>query len=309
MPKHKGDPESSKQPQVPEVVHVDAEAGRFRLVDLPGSERVFRVVFDRSWDTLPDSDRMWVLDEGSFEVAVNELNSAREVLHESVGSIAARIPKIDGDDLQQLHQQIDEVSGALELWMNDVLDLAVGHRMPMPNEVHEGSWLRLLDTTAATRRDQGEANFSLYVGPVVDRATAERMTRVAVAHDTALAELLEQPFFDSEAASYALGSDSTTNPRRAASDHRRAGKLLGLPRGRTFVYPQFQFELAARRLHPVVAEVNQLLGAATDPLGVASWWATPNDALDAQAPMAAIEDPEFVHLITQAATAAAEPVG
>ena len=47
-------------------------------------------------------------------------------------------------------------------------------------------------------------------------------------------------------------------------------------------YPIFQFDLGEGGVHPVVADVNRLLKAETDPLGVLAWWLGPNARVDGQ---------------------------
>ncbi|MCL6550080.1 MAG: hypothetical protein K6T37_03570 [Acidothermus cellulolyticus] len=75
-----------------------------------------------------------------------------------------------------------------------------------------------------------------------------------------------------------LGSTGR-NRRQTASALRKAGKLLGLEdRGRVY-YPAFQIDATRGQVRPIVAELNQQLGAAVDPWGVASWWLTPHARL------------------------------
>lgn len=59
------------------------------------------------------------------------------------------------------------------------------------------------------------------------------------------------------------------------------GLLLGLQVGNEYLYPVFQCDVAAGHVRPHVAQVNQLLDAANDPWGVASWWLTENRRLPA----------------------------
>lgn len=47
-------------------------------------------------------------------------------------------------------------------------------------------------------------------------------------------------------------------------------------------WPAFQFASGQAGLFPVVRTINTLLGAATDPIGVADWWLSRNGWLDAQ---------------------------
>lgn len=68
--------------------------------------------------------------------------------------------------------------------------------------------------------------------------------------------------------------------RSAAQRLRADGALIGLKVGNRYVHPVFQFDHDRHRLHPIVATVNQRLGAATDPWAAASWWLSPNGWLD-----------------------------
>jgi hypothetical protein len=69
-------------------------------------------------------------------------------------------------------------------------------------------------------------------------------------------------------------------------------------------WPSFQFAQAGGLL-PVVRTVNELLGAATDPLGVADWWLGVNAWLDARpSELIGVRD----ELIIRAARAVAEEV-
>ena len=55
--------------------------------------------------------------------------------------------------------------------------------------------------------------------------------------------------------------------------------------------PEFQFDAATRtRLLPIVADINAMLGADSDPWAVASWWITPDSYLGGKAPADLVED-------------------
>jgi len=89
------------------------------------------------------------------------------------------------------------------------------------------------------------------------------------------AGLWKWPMLTTGDAATALGAKSSNRERIRSL--RTSSQLLALPRGAArFLYPAFQFDGARRELRPVVAKVNQLLGAARDPWGVASWWVSPN---------------------------------
>lgn len=98
--------------------------------------------------------------------------------------------------------------------------------------------------------------------------------------------ILEVPMLTSAAVAGALGAQGK-NLRETASRLRTSGTLVGVPNpdGRGYLHPLFQFDLAHRRVHPVVAEVNRATGAAGDPWGVASWWVSRHGRLGELAPM------------------------
>ena len=98
--------------------------------------------------------------------------------------------------------------------------------------------------------------------------------------------VLDAPVLTSSAVAEALGLRGK-NQREAASRLRQRGTLLGLPdtASRGYLYPAFQIDPLARRVHPVVEIVNTALRAAEDPWGVGSWWVSPTSRLDGLAPM------------------------
>lgn len=106
--------------------------------------------------------------------------------------------------------------------------------------------------------------------------------------------ILDVDMLTAHAVAEVLGHTSK-NSREAASRLRLQGVLLGVqpPGSRAYLFPAFQFDPLAARIHPVVAEVNRVLGAAEDPWGVASWWISPHARLaPRQAPRDLITDPE-----------------
>ena len=104
----------------------------------------------------------------------------------------------------------------------------------------------------------------------------------------ARAAVLSVEMLDSSAVGQLLGV-GVRNTREEASRLRRGGQLLGLPNTRrTYVFPAFQFDVAARNLNPVVAQVNEELDALGDPWGVGSWWVSPHARLGGVAPRALV---------------------
>jgi hypothetical protein len=120
--------------------------------------------------------------------------------------------------------------------------------------------------------------------------------------------ILQERLLDAEAAATVLGSQAETNLRQYANLQRQRGDLLGVPRLNTYLYPEFQFDLARRCIHETVCTINQLLDAKNDPWGVASWWTTPSERLRHRAPKELLgteEESVLVHV----ARAELAPVG
>lgn len=95
----------------------------------------------------------------------------------------------------------------------------------------------------------------------------------------ALGRIWQEPMLEPAAAAVALGAQPTN--REKVRQYRERSWLLGLPRDRGSLYPSFQFDLARKDVEAHAREVNRLLGAREDPWGVASWWVSSNDLLEA----------------------------
>ena len=123
---------------------------------------------------------------------------------------------------------------------------------------------------------------------LVHDAISEAFTDLAL-RTQARRAVLDVEMLTSAAIAQALGMRGT-NQREAASRLRRTGALLGLPDGgsRGYLYPAFQVDPVAHRVHPVVTTVNRALDAAGDPWGVASWWVSPTPRLDGSSPAALV---------------------
>jgi hypothetical protein len=109
---------------------------------------------------------------------------------------------------------------------------------------------------------------------------ADSVLRQARIAGEATATIWEYPMLESRAAAVALGAKPAN--REKVRTYRDRSWLLGLPKGRGFIYPKFQFDPASRELYDEVRSVNELLGAHNDPWGVASWWSALNDRLGAR---------------------------
>jgi hypothetical protein len=137
--------------------------------------------------------------------------------------------------------------------------------------------------------------------------TAEQLqeeAQVRIAGD-AIAAIWQEQVLESGQAALALGARESN--REKVSALRRRSWLLGVPRDRGYLFLAFQIDVGRRELYPEVREVNETLGAADDPWGVASWWLSTNDRLGAR-PADLVGSPRSGELI-QAAKAVTAPVG
>lgn len=89
---------------------------------------------------------------------------------------------------------------------------------------------------------------------------------------------------------------ATERVRKQFVELTRSGALIALRRGKRVVYPAFQIDRQKRNIYPEVKQVNELLGAADDPWGVASWWMSPHAGLGAP-PMTLVGTSEAAQLV------------
>lgn len=134
---------------------------------------------------------------------------------------------------------------------------------------------------------------------------ADSVLRQARIAGEAMASIWEYPMLESRAAAVALGAKPGN--REKVRTYRGRSWLLGLPRGRGYVYPWFQFDPESLELFSEVRSVNESLEAAKDPWGVASWWVTVNDRLGCR-PVELVGT-ERASEVVHAAEALVEPVG
>lgn len=145
-------------------------------------------------------------------------------------------------------------------------------------EREESGHIRSLLATIAIRHrlvDDLAGDPRQLVGP---EAVADSFLRQARIAGEAMASIWEYPVLEPAAAAVALGAKATN--REKVRTYRERSWLLGLPKGRGYVYPQFQFDLTSRDVYPEVRSANEILEAGVDPWGVASWWIGMNDRLD-----------------------------
>jgi len=134
---------------------------------------------------------------------------------------------------------------------------------------------------------------------------ADSFLRQARIAGEAIASIWEYPMLEPAAVAVALGAKQSNRER--VRSYRERSWLLGLPRGRSYVYPQFQFNTQTHDVYDEVRQANELLRAASDPWGVASWWIAANDRLGA--PPLELVGTSRASEIERAAQAVLEPVG
>lgn len=168
---------------------------------------------------------------------------------------------------------------------------------------HDERRVRSLLTLLASRRElTGQIGGS--PREVFD-ATAYRELIQARLRGEAMEAIWQVPMLEPNGAAVALGAKPAN--RELVRQRRMRSWLLGLPRGRGYLYPVFQFDHLREDIFPEVRTVNELLGAVDDPWGVASWWISTNARVDA-APMELVGTDRADDLPVLA-RAVAEPVG
>ncbi len=193
--------------------------------------------------------------------------------------------------------------GQLPLRDPDLLDaaasLAARHQALEGHESQLRSWLTLVALrTDLARQLGGEPHRVLHETGLTTMDQA--MTR-----GEAIQTIWREPMLESRNAAVALGAKRTN--REKVRQYRERSWLLGLPSGRGFVYPAFQFDPERRNTFPEVRAVNQRLSAVSDPWGVASWWVSRHARLNAR-PVDLVGTGRADDLVN-VAEAVVEPVG
>lgn len=134
---------------------------------------------------------------------------------------------------------------------------------------------------------------------------ADSVLRQAKIAGEAMGSIWEYPMLAPSAAALALGAKPGN--REKVRTYRLRSWLLGLPRRRGYVYPRFQFDPKSLELFSEVQSANEVLGAADDPWGVASWWISSNERLGCRP--AELVGTERASDVVRAAQALLEPVG
>ncbi len=175
---------------------------------------------------------------------------------------------------------------------------------PDMEHAESGTIRALLATVAARDRLveklSGDPRYVLSAEDIADSVL--RQARIA---SEAMASVWEYPMLEPGAAAVALGAKPSNRER--VRTYRERSWLLGLPRGRGYVYPQFQFEPKTQDVYQEVRRANEILSAVSDPWGVASWWIVRNDRIEAR-PVDLVGTSRATE-IQRAAETLLEPVG
>ena len=186
---------------------------------------------------------------------------------------------------------------------SDVLDaaafLAAQHHALAGDEAWLRSWLSLLTVrNDVVRQIGGEPRH------VLDEA-GQGVLAQALVQGEAVRAIWREPMREPRDAAVALGARATN--REKVRQYRKRSWLLGLPAGRGYVYPAFQFDPERRDVFAEVRAVNERLEAADDPWGVASWWIARHARLGARP--ADLVGTRRADDLVAAADAAIEPIG
>ena len=186
---------------------------------------------------------------------------------------------------------------------SDVLDaaalLAAQHHALAGDEAWLRSWLSLLTVrNDVVRQIGGEPRH------VLDEA-GQGVLAQAMVQGEAVRAIWREPMREPRDAAVALGARATN--REKVRQYRKRSWLLGLPAGRGYVYPAFQFDPERRDVFAEVRAVNERLEAADDPWGVASWWIARHARLGARP--ADLVGTRRADDLVAAADAAVEPIG
>ena len=177
--------------------------------------------------------------------------------------------------------------------------LAARHHALAGDEFELRSWLTLLALRSDVARQIGEEPRQ-----VIDKIGQSVLTQAKIQGE-AIQTIWREPMVQPGIAAVALGAKVTN--REKVRQYRERSWLLGLPSGRKFLYPEFQFDPEQRDVFHVVRAVNEQLAAADDPWGVASWWISANDRLGTRPIDLVGSDRE--HDLVASARALTEPVG
>ena len=177
--------------------------------------------------------------------------------------------------------------------------LAARHHALDGDEPRLRSWLTLLTLRSDLARQLGGEPRH-----ILDEFEQTVLLQVQLQGE-AIRTIWREPMLEPRDAALALGANRTN--REKVRRYRERSWLLGLPSGRGFLFPAFQFDSERRDVFPEVRAVNERLEAASDPWGVASWWISRHARLGAR-PVDLVGTDRADDLAT-VAEAAVEPIG
>jgi hypothetical protein len=223
--------------------------------------------------------------------------------------------ELSGDELEEalftlVRREGRDAGGAFarlaakwSLGESDLLDaaasLAAGHHALEGEASQLRSWLGLLALRSELAHQLGGEPRH-----VLDDFE-QTVMRQAKLQGEAIQSIWREAMLEPKDAAVALGARESN--REKVRQYRERSWLLGLPSGRGYLYPAFQFDPERRDVFPEVRAVNEHLDAAGDPWGVASWWVSRHARLGAR-PVDLVATERAEDLVA-VAEALAEPVG
>ena len=198
---------------------------------------------------------------------------------------------------------LDYIADALPAEESDLLDaaasLAARHHALEGDESRLRSWLALFALRSDLARQLGGEPRQ-----VLDDVGHALMAQARLQGD-ALRTIWREAMLEPKDAAVSLGARATN--REKVRQYRERSWLVGLPSGRGYLYPAFQFDQERRDVFAEVRAVNERLEAVDDPWGVASWWISRHARLGAR-PADLVGNDRGDDLVA-VAEAATEPVG
>lgn len=192
-------------------------------------------------------------------------------LEEALLTLMVRRGRDGGDLLARLAAEWPTEESVV---LDAAASLAARHHALRGAESRLRSWLGLLTLRSDLARQLGGTPHH-----VLDEAEHQVLAQATIQGE-AMRTIWREPMLEPRDTAVALGARGTN--REKVRTYRERSWLLGLPAGRGYVYPAFQFDAERRDVFPEVRAVNERLDAAGDPWGVASWWISRHARLDAR---------------------------
>lgn len=215
---------------------------------------------------------------GRFELDERLRDLEREVGDEELARALVTVlsRRVDGEGPSG--KFFEYIAAVLQDEESDVLDaaasLAARHQALEGDESLLRGWLALFVLRSdLVRQLGGEPRH------VLDEA-GQALVAQARLQGEAIQTIWREPMLEPKDAAVALGARATN--REKVRQYRERSWLLGLPFGRGYLYPAFQFDHERRDAFAEVRAVNERLEAANDPWGVASWWVSRHARLGAR---------------------------